>query len=608
MKILHILSQVVVTGAEVYAAALADEQLRHGHQAWILSDTFRTPTQAPHITAPIADRSYLQRGLNIALIRKLVRQHGIEVVHAHSRAASWVAYLALKGLKIPLISTIHGRQHLHLSTKLYDIYGRRVIAVCPNLEHHLRHEVHIQPHKITMIPNGFDFDELAVRTQPPAGPPVLSIIGRTNGGKGERTAELLVHVLPVVLEKIKDLKVRIIGGTLDTLPASGREAFRALAARFEGRVEAIGFVQDLPRWIAESSLVIASGRVAIEALAMNVPLWALGESLCHGLVTTETLHTCISSNFGDISATASIPPFDHQGLSADLCHALQQARPPEMVAHIRAYYGLSRVYQQVMHHYAAARMEQHHPAHIPVLMYHKIPDQPLSGRHQTFVTKDNFARHLAFFQKQKLTPITFAQYLEYGTGKRPLKQFPANPVILTFDDGYLDNYTNLLPLMQQAGWPGVLYLLGDTTIDHNCWDVAEGERRDELMSPEQRKAFVAAGWEIGAHSMTHRHLDRLPEHEVLHEIQESKRRLEADLGIEVVSFAYPYGSYDEKTKAAARQAGFAFGIATDTGGMHLEEDRFAIFRVNIFPHDDENSLWKKTSAWYRRYYRWKRGK
>ena len=61
-------------------------------------------------------------------------------------------------------------------------------------------------------------------------------------------------------------------------------------------------------------------------------------------------------------------------------------------------------------------------------------------------------------------------------------------------------------------------------------------------------------------------------------------------------------------KNAVREAGFALGVATDTGGLTIEDDRMQVFRVNMFPNESTSSLFKKTSPWYRKYYRWKRGK
>ena len=128
---------------------------------------------------------------------------------------------------------------------------------------------------------------------------------------------------------------------------------------------------------------------------------------------------------------------------------------------------------------------------------------------------------------------------------------------------------------------------GNFDVRYNQWDLA-AEPRAEIMS--------------------HPHLAALPPLAVANEISQSKAELEKRLGVEVVSFAYPYGDLNAETKALVQQAGFRFAVATDTGGLHLEDDRMQIFRINMFPHETTGSLFKKTAAWYRNYYHWKRGK
>jgi peptidoglycan/xylan/chitin deacetylase (PgdA/CDA1 family) len=108
--------------------------------------------------------------------------------------------------------------------------------------------------------------------------------------------------------------------------------------------------------------------------------------------------------------------------------------------------------------------------------------------------------------------------------------------------------------------------------------------------------------------MHHARLPELPAAEAAAEIQQSKTALEQALGTEIISFAYPYGALNAGIKSLVRQAGFTYAVATDTGGLHLEDDRMQVFRINMFPHETTSSLFKKTAAWYRRYYRWKRKK
>lgn len=610
MRILHVLSAEFFAGSAAYAVQLAEAHRAQGHAVWLASDSDQLPTGAPQVKAPISNRRYGQRLRNARRIRQLVQAERIDVVHAHSRAASWVSYFALRGLKIPLVSTVHGRQHLHASTALFDIYGDKAIAICDNLKAHLVEEVRMDPAKIVAVPNGVAFGQEVASEA--SGPPRLAFIGRFNGGKGERAAALLQHVFPPLLAEISALRLALIGGEMEQLPAAGKAALAQLQARFGERVEVVGFTNDVAGWLARTTLTIGAGRVAIEALGAGRPLLALGEASYEGLVNEASFAAAAASNFGDIAARLSPADVDFGAVLADARAFLAGpwAVPAALRQQVRTHYDLARVAGQVLAVYQSARMKKAVPDFMPVLMYHKIPDAPIATKHQTFVTKDNFAQHLAYLNSRNFTPITFVDYLQFARGERPLSEFPARPIVLTFDDGYLDNYTNLLPLMRRYGYRGVLYLLGDFGVRYNQWDLAADptEPRADLMDAAQKHEFVAAGWEIGAHTLSHPRLTTLPLPVAAAEIQRSKTNLETVLKTEIVSFAYPYGALDNAVKQAVRAAGFAFGVATDTGGLHLEDDRMQVFRINMFPHETTGSLFKKTSTWYRRYYRWKRGK
>ena len=623
MRILHVLSATFFAGSVAYAVALAEAHRRQGHQVWLASDAASLPTGATVIQLPISQRRYGQRLRNVRALRRLVRAHAIDVVHAHSRAASWVSYVALRGLPVPLVSTVHGRQHLHASTSLFDVYGDKVLAVCENLAEHLRQEVQMQSGKIAVIPNGVSFnEELGMRNEelllgnssfliPHSKFNRVAFIGRFNGPKGERAAALFEYVFPALLREFPQVRVALIGGELDHLPEAGQAALTRLQAEFGERVEVVGFTADVPGWLRQTDLVIGAGRVAIEALGAGRAVLALGEACYAGRVSADTYAAAAASNFGDILARQGAAPVDWPLV---LREAQEFGRQPGRVdaalqQRVRADYDLGHVAAQVLTAYESARMKKAVPGFLPVLMYHKIPDAPLATKHQIFVTKENFEKHLAYLKRHQFSPITFRDYQDFASGQRPLAEFPRRPIVLTFDDGYTDNYTNLLPLMQRYGYRGVLYLLGDFSVRYNRWDVDRNptEPRAELMDAAQKQAFVAAGWEIGAHTMRHAHLPDLPAAEAAQEISHSKAALERALGTEVISFAYPYGALTEAIKNLVRQAGFTFGVATDTGGLHLEDDRMQVFRINMFPHETAGSLFKKTASWYRRYFRWKRG-
>lgn len=189
-----------------------------------------------------------------------------------------------------------------------------------------------------------------------------------------------------------------------------------------------------------------------------------------------------------------------------------------------------------------------------------------------------------------------------------MRKFPKKAFMLTFDDGYADNYSNALPLMQKFNYKGVIYLLGDFGCTKNFWDEGESLESILLMDTDQKKAFVQADWEIGAHTMTHKHLSKLTLEEIIYELKTSKENLENELQTSVISFAYPYGDLTEEVKEQVKYTGFTYGIATDSGGMNILEDPYQIFRVNVFPEDGWFQLYKKTSVWYREYFKRKKGK
>jgi peptidoglycan/xylan/chitin deacetylase (PgdA/CDA1 family)/glycosyltransferase involved in cell wall biosynthesis len=622
MRILHVLSQVFISGPEFYVAALAEKHGALGHEILVVSDTMTAGVKGEFLSRPIADRRYAQRLKNIWFLRGLIRERKVDVVHAHSRAASWVSYFATLGTGVPLVSTIHGRQFPHASARLFDIYGDRVISVCENLREHLVNEIRMKREKIVLIRNGFDFSGMGASAgggrgaaggsglpgRPGRGRSI-TIIGRTNGPKGENIVKVAQNVIRPLLGEYDDLRVSIVGGDAADLPGGGYALVKRIADESGGRLIMPGFVNDLHRYITGSDVVICAGRVAVEALYLGKPVVAVGEDVSHGLITGANLLDAMASNFGDILPTSLRTEPDFDLLRTHVRRVLTSPDGlPSLRSRIVREYDVEGVAREVLGLYESAWMKGRRPAHIPVLMYHKIPDGPFETRHRVFITKSDFRRHLEHFRSKGLTTITFKEYLEFASGERDLWGFPDRPIILTFDDGYKDNFVNLLPMMNEFGFKGVLFLLGDASADYNFWDADGGDHYDPLMTLEEKKAFVEAGWEIGAHSMTHPDLTALDVDQARWEIEESKRRLQTDLGTEVISFAYPGGRVDERVKRLVRQAGFSFGVATDTGGLHIEDDRFRVFRVNIFPHDKWFQMMKKSSSWYRRYYRWKRGK
>lgn len=605
MRILHLLSQIEVTGAEVYAAQLATAQLAAGHQVWIMSDTWRSNTMATYIPLNLHQRTVAKRYKNVLAVRSFIKQHHIDIVNAHSRAATWVGYFATLKMKTPLISTIHGRQTPSLSKRLWNMYGDRVIAVCDNLKQQIMQDIKIAARKLKVIPNGVIFTD---DTVPSEKGNVLTIAGRTTGPKGELLSHLLLQVMPKLFAINKNLKIQLIGGKLDELSVAAQQQFKHLQTAYPQRLQQLGFVDNLSAYLAASDCVVASGRVAIEALAQGTPVVAIGEALFVGLIDTDNLAAAIAANFGDMGTRCYPDKIDFNVVTTAIVAGLKlPSLDTAVINTVRQTYTMPAVYQKIMHVYRGAMLEKQHPRHIPILMYHKVLPQADRSRHKIYVTCQQFAQHMQFLAKYRFTPITFKDYFAFRDGDKPLSNFPRKPIIITFDDGYENNLHYALPIMQRYGFKGVLFALGGQ-IDYNKWDADEGEPRHRLLNAEQLRTMAAAGFEIGAHSLTHPHLPILSSEVADMEITQSKQRLEQWLQQPVISFAYPYGDYNNSIKALVEKAGFTCALATDTGGLMLEDEHFAVFRVNIMPGDYWLQFFKKTSHWYRRYCWHKRGK
>jgi hypothetical protein len=91
----------------------------------------------------IHNRKYVNRIKNIREIIKFCKKHRIDLIHAHSRAGSWLVNVVRLFVDIAYVSTIHGRQSVHFSSKRKNVYGQRIIAVCEHLKGHVKDELHI---------------------------------------------------------------------------------------------------------------------------------------------------------------------------------------------------------------------------------------------------------------------------------------------------------------------------------------------------------------------------------------------------------------------------------------------------------------------------------
>ena len=156
MNILHLMSQTHLTGPEVFVATLCKSQLRDGHRCFIVSDTLSVTTAAEYFPMNIHNRRYFNRIKNIFKLRRFCQEKNIDIIHAHSRAASWLANIVSKITDVAYVSTVHGRQSVHASSQRANVYGEHIMVVCEHLIEHLRSDLNIKSAEIRLVRNAID--------------------------------------------------------------------------------------------------------------------------------------------------------------------------------------------------------------------------------------------------------------------------------------------------------------------------------------------------------------------------------------------------------------------------------------------------------------------
>jgi peptidoglycan/xylan/chitin deacetylase (PgdA/CDA1 family) len=159
--------------------------------------------------------------------------------------------------------------------------------------------------------------------------------------------------------------------------------------------------------------------------------------------------------------------------------------------------------------------------------------------------------------------------------------------VITFDDGYRDNYATVAPELERRGLPATFFistaLIGSTFVP--SWDVKCGVAT-EWMSWDQVRDLRRQGFEIGSHTMHHVDLGRVTGADAERELVCSRERLERELGEPVRLFSYPYGQRDNITephRALVRRAGYACCLSAYGGLVTSPSDPFRLERVGVTP-------------------------
>ncbi len=219
---------------------------------------------------------------------------------------------------------------------------------------------------------------------------------------------------------------------------------------------------------------------------------------------------------------------------------------------------------------------------VPILMYHHVrPIDFKTSNHfvsELTLPPSEFEQQLRYLQSRGIATVSMEDLYLYLQGREDL---PQRSVILTFDDGYADNYLYALPLLRRYGDRGTFFIATGLT------------GRSDYMSWADLKELVAAGMEIGGHTIGHVDLAVTPAPLRDRELVESKRALEDHLGVSVTALSYPGGAFNAGAEAAARKAGYVIAVTTRYGAAHDRTKIMELSRVRVSGTDTLPSFrWK----------------
>ncbi len=213
---------------------------------------------------------------------------------------------------------------------------------------------------------------------------------------------------------------------------------------------------------------------------------------------------------------------------------------------------------------------------VPVLMYHAFSEADVSDRY--VVARRAFSRQLRLLRLLGYRGIHLDDLV---ADLREAKLPPPRSVVITIDDGYVDNLEIALPVLRRHGFPATVFLVSERLGGVGDWSRGNQLRDRPLLSIAQIEQMRAEGIRFGAHSRTHPHLPELGDDEVGREVGGSRIDLEERIGVPVATFAYPYGEFDDRAVDAARAAGFTAACTTEPRFLGLDEDPLKVPRVEV---------------------------
>ena len=224
----------------------------------------------------------------------------------------------------------------------------------------------------------------------------------------------------------------------------------------------------------------------------------------------------------------------------------------------------------------------------PIMMYHNVnySDKPWANT----VSPEHFARQMAYLRDQRYNVVSFKEVVDSIWNK---KKLPKKTVVITFDDGYEDNYKYAFPILKQYHFPAIIFV------------VTYVVGKPEFLTWEQIKEMEKNGISFGSHTRLHVYLPSVDQAEQRNQIQISREIMEQQLGHRVEYFAYPTGGFNDSIIELLKQSKYKAACTTNRGWRHANENPYIIKRIRFGEDDSDFSLWGKLSGYYQVFKKYK---
>ncbi len=216
---------------------------------------------------------------------------------------------------------------------------------------------------------------------------------------------------------------------------------------------------------------------------------------------------------------------------------------------------------------------------IPVLYYHKIDFPKKNAVYKgLYVTPKQFKRQMALLKILGYSAIKPEDLISFIKGH---KLSVKKPVLITFDDGYENNFINAYPILKNLGFTSLIFIsTGFIGKKKSVPDERESAPED-FLDKNEIKSIYDGGFSIGSHGISHYYLDKLDESVLIDELTFSKAYLENLLNTDINFFSYPFGAYNANVMRAVKKAGYLGAFTTAKGKVGAGDNPYELKRIAV---------------------------